>query len=336
MFYKLLFLLALTTVFGTPAIAQQPTIDPAQVKGYTLGPGDELEGKVLGEKDYDFKATVNEDGMIEVPFSEKPVVAKCRTERELREALTDLLKHELKNPQLNLRISERRSRPPASIYGAVNAPLQVTLMRKVTLIEMLSFAGGLKEEAGGMVQIFRSQPPICTGDDTDNWKKDGADADPASIPTRTYSLTSVRNGTDGSNPIIYPGDVIVVEKAAPVYITGEVIAPQGIYLKERGLSLSEALAQIGGPGREAKTKDIKIYRLKANTSPDAKDREVISANYDLIKKGQQKDVILQPFDIVEVGKSKKSIAELIVQTAIGAARSTITAGATNVGYRVIY
>ena len=42
-------------------------------KGYLIGPGDEITGKVLGEKEFDFVATVDEDGKIEVPFFDKPV-----------------------------------------------------------------------------------------------------------------------------------------------------------------------------------------------------------------------------------------------------------------------
>ncbi len=56
----------------------------APAKGYLLGPGDEIAGKVLGEMEYDFVATINEDGFVEVPFSKTPVLAKCKTERELR------------------------------------------------------------------------------------------------------------------------------------------------------------------------------------------------------------------------------------------------------------
>ena len=52
----------------------------------------------------------------------------------------------------------------------------------------------------------------------------------------------------------------------------------------------------------SETKDIKIYRLK----PNSKDREIIAANYDLIRKQQQKDIMLQPYDIVEVDKARKA------------------------------
>jgi polysaccharide export outer membrane protein len=332
MLNKSFFLIVFLLCFAVFLTAQDVPVDPTLGKGYLLGPGDEIVGKVLGEKDYDFQATVNEDGKIEVPFYDKPITARCRTERELRNEINDILKRELKNPQLSLRVTERKSRPPASISGEVNSPQQVILMRKVTLIEMLGFAGGLKEEAGGSIQVFRSQAPVCAeaGEDSD-WR---AGTDATDVPSRIYNLANVKIGKEDSNPIIYPGDVVVVQKAPPVYIVGEVVAPQGIYLKEGGLSLSEAIAKIGGVNRQAKTKNITIRRIK----PGAKNGEVelISANYDLIKKGQQKDIMLQPYDIVEVDKAKESIAATVLKLALGAGRSVITSGATNVGYRVIY
>lgn len=313
------------------AFAQDVPVGTVPQKGYMVGPGDEITGKVLGESQFDFVATVDEDGKIEVPFFDKPVMAKCRSERELRTDITALLAKYLRSPQIAVRVTERKSRPPATIYGEVRKPEQVILMRKATLVELLAGAGGVTDEAGGMIQIFRTQPPICNdGDEDSNWKPESNI--PGDVPSRLYSLSSVRSGKDEANPTIYPGDVIVVQKASPVYITGEVVAPQGIFLKEGGLSLTEAIAKIGGVRREAKTKDIKIYRLKSNS----KDREILSANYDLIKKGEQKDIMLEPYDIVEVDKSKKSIGQTILEVVAGAARSGVSSLSGGVGTRILY
>lgn len=327
------FLFFVSIFLATAAFAQVPATIPVstQAKGYVLWPGDEVTGKVLGEPDFDFVATVNEDGNIEVPFFDKPIKAQCRTERDLRSDVTLLLQKYLKQPQLSLRVTDRKSRPPATISGEVNAPQQVTLFRKVTLLEMLSVAGGVKDEAGGTIQVFRTQPPICSEDvEGSNWKV--AEADTSGVPSRIYNIGSVKVADKESNPIIYPGDVIMVQRASPVYITGEVNNPQGVYIKEGGLTLGEAIAKIGGPRREAKTKDIKIYRRKANSS----DREVISANYDLIRKGQQKDIQLEPYDIIEVDKSKDSLAVSIMKIALGAGKSTISAATSGIGYRIMY
>lgn len=320
-----------TLLFIQSILAQTIPVDAPAQKGYLIGPGDEITGKVLGEPQFDFVATVDEDGKIEVPFSEAPVMAKCQSERELRIGVATLLAKYLRNPQISLRVTDRKSRPPATIYGEVRKPEQVTLMRKATLVELLAGAGGVTDDAGGMIQVFRTQPPLCTDASEDsNWRSDTGD--PTDVPSRMFSLSNVRSGKEDSNPIIYPGDVIVVQKASPVYITGEVVSPQGIYLKEGGLSLSEAIAKIGGVRREAKTKDIKIYRLKAGS----KDRQIISANYDLIRKGEQRDIMLEAYDIVEVDKAKESIAATILKIVAGAARSGVSSMGGGLGTRILY
>ena len=86
---------------------------------------------------------------------------------------------------------------------------------------------------------------------------------------------------------------------------------------EKGLSLVEAVTQAGGFATRAKTKDIRIRRLK----PDSREREIIAVNYDMIKKGQQKDMMLQAEDIVEIDKAPKSVAETVLELVSGTARS---------------
>lgn len=339
---KFLFALIISLFVCGLAFAQtlpfngQPT--PPSVptpKGYMLGPGDEVTVKVLGEPQFDFVTTVNEDGKIEVPFSNTPINAKCRTEKELRTDVAGLLGKYLKDPQLGLQV-KRNSRPPALISGEVNTPTQTPVNRKMTLMEFISIAGGVKEEAGGIVQVFRTTTPLCgEGGEGSDWKADPAN--PSDVPSKLFSLSNMRLGKDDANPVILPGDQIFVHKAFPIFVTGEVVAPQGIYLKEAGLSLTEAIAKLGGIRPGAKTKDIKIYRLKPNTDPGSvKDREIISANYDLIKKGEQKDIMLAQNDIIEVDKAKESVAMQMFKFAIGVGKAGITAAGTGGGYRVLY
>ena len=63
----------------------------------------------------------------------------------------------------------------------------------------------------------------------------------------------------------------------------------------------------------AKKKEVTVYRRKQGTSQP----EVITVNYDSIKKGEQKDMMLEPYDIVEVGKSKKSIGDIFLEFVTG-------------------
>lgn len=304
--FKFLLLFILTICLSGINFAQEVLVTPEAQRGYLVGPGDVIDVKVFGEEQFNTTATIDEDGNMEVPFFDKPVMAQCRSERELRTDVSKLLAKYLVNPQVTVRVMERKSRPPATIYGEVRQQQKVDLTRKARLLEILSFAGGVTEKAGGMIQIFRPQKQICSDvEESDIWSNDNTAG--LDVPSRIYSLSSLRQGRDEANPVIYPGDIIVVQRAMPVYIVGEVNWVGELSLTEGGLPLSEAIAKVGGVRREAKTKDIKIYRLKANS----KDREIISANYNLIKKGDQKDIMLEPYDIVEVDKAKKSIRQII-------------------------
>ncbi len=329
--FRFLVLVILTLALQQLAFAQENPLTQDKERGYLVGPGDQLTIKVLGEPQFDTVARVDEDGKFQLPFFDERVSALCRSEKELRDDVIQLLSKYLKNPQTSVSVTERKSRPPATIYGAITTPQQVELRRQATLMELISISGGVTEDAGGMIQIFRAQAPMCADPSDDNsWKLDSDDK--LEVPSRMYSLNSLRLGREEANPEIYPGDIIVVLKASPVYITGEVLAPQGIYLKDGGLSLTEAIAKIGGVSRQAKTKDIKIYRLKDNS----REREVIAVNYDLIKKGEQKDVMLEPYDIVEVDKSKKGIGQTILEIVTGAGRTGISSVTQGLRTRVLY
>jgi polysaccharide biosynthesis/export protein len=316
MISKISLLTLLLAVCGSIGLAQDtpPQIAPIETKGYLIGAGDKIEVKILGEPQFDFIARIDEDGVIQVPFFDKSVSAQCRTEKDLRADITKLLTKYLKNPQVSLQILERRSIAPATVYGEVRQQQQVELRRKARLIELLSGAGGTTEDAGGMVQVFRTQKSMC-GSPTEEtaWQNNGLD-----VPNRQYSLTSVLSGKEESNPIIYPGDVIVVQKASPVYVTGEVRQPTGLRIREGGLSLTQAIAMVGGTV-VPKTKSINIYRLKDNSQ----ERELLAVDYEAIKKGKIKDMMLQPFDIVEVNKPARKPWEVASDLFLGGAKTLL-------------
>jgi len=306
-----LLLFVLFAALAGGLFGQTPVSPSDTQKGYLVGPGDELTGKVLGEPQFDFVATVDVDGRIEVPFVEKPIMAKCKSERDLRLEITELLKKYLRSPQVSVRVTKRDSRPPVSIYGEVRTQGKYDLTRRVYLLELISYSGGETEKSGGMIQVFRPRPPVCAEDASADWGPSTEDG--LNVPSRMYGLAAMRQGGKESNPEIFPGDIIVVQKASPVYVTGEVIRPGELNIPAGGLPLMQAVAMSNGMTREAKIKDIKIYRRKAGVPQP----QVIAANYDLIRKGQQKDVMLEPFDIVEIGKANKSIGQIFMDMLTG-------------------
>lgn len=308
---RIFFLVSIFIAVSTSVFAQVPVSD--STKGYLVGPGDEITGKVLGEPQFDFVSTVDENGSIEVPFFNKPVNARCRTESELRIEVGKLLAKYLKNPQLSLRVTKRDSRPPVSLFGEVKEQQKFQLTRRVKLLELISYAGGESEKSGGVAQVFRTLGPVCsTPGDPNRWTASGDGGN--NVPMRQFSLTELRKGNQDANPEILAGDIIVVQKASPVYVIGEVMSPKELSLPDGGLPLTQAIAMASGVNRDAKTKSVKVYRRK----PGATEPEVFAVNYDLIRKGEEKDIMLQALDIVEVGKSPKSFMDYVTEFATGA------------------
>jgi polysaccharide biosynthesis/export protein len=319
---KFFLFLALAACCSQATLGQPVPVDGATPRGYLIGPGDVVTVKVLGEPDFNIDAAiVDEDGKIQVPFNEEGIFARCRTEKELRSDVSKYLSKFLRNPQVSVYVKERNSRPPAVVYGEIATPQRVVLSRKATLQELLALSGGIKKEASGMIQITRTQPLMCEDSPEDDWT--AVSGNGTGFPSRIYSVGSLQQ----TNPVIYPGDVINVLTASPIYVVGEVMRPGEQFMPEGGLPLMQAIAMASGTTREAKIKEVKIYRRKQGSpQPD-----VLSVNYEAIKKGEQKDVTLQPLDIIEVGKAKKSVFEVMLDIATGAVRS----GANTLPVRVL-
>jgi polysaccharide biosynthesis/export protein len=329
---KNVFLFLILTVALIQTALAQENVPASQVKGYLLGPGDQISVKVLGEKDFDFETLVDENGNIEIPFFDKPLPAMCRTERDLKMDVVKFLAKYLKNPQISLRVTERNtSDDTVMIYGAVLKQQEVILGRQFRLSELIAASGGETEDAGGTVQLFRTRPPMCGDPDViKEWNSQLSDTN--QIPSKLYSLNSIRNGSVDSNPIIYPGDIIEIEKAKPIYVIGEVMSPQGVYLKENGLTVREAIFRTGGISRDVKVKEVKVLRQK----PNSKDYEEILVNWDLLSKNQGQDPVLEPYDVVIVNKPKKSVKQTILELVIGVGRTAVQTVGTGVPQRILY
>lgn len=321
---NILFTFALSALLIQTAFAQNFTNAGVnnETRGYLLGPGDKIQVKVLGEKEFDFETEIDQNGRFRVPFAEdEPVTAKCRTESEIREDVKSRFSKYLKDPTISLTIAERRKPTPVTIYGEVTNQQRVELTRETTLMELIAFSGGVKEDsAGGNIRVIRTQAPMC--------------AEEAEIisPLKMYTISSITSGNKESNPVIYPGDIIYVEKASPVYINGEVNNTAGVYIKENGLTLSQALGMVGGPRDTANLKDVRIYRLK----PNSQDRDIITVNFKAIQAGTEKDVMLEPYDVIDIDKKKDSIGKVILKAITGAATTGITSLGTGIPGTILY
>jgi polysaccharide export outer membrane protein len=316
---KTLILFALLISFGTSAFvpAQEPGsgqglsgVDMQGIRGYLLGPGDVLDVRVFGQADLNSLAEVDAEGNISnLPFLETPIRAQCRTDKEVQQDISKAYAKYIRNPQVSVRISERKSRQPATISGAVKAPMQVTMLRRVRLHELITKAGGVTDRASGTIQIMHTELEMCP-DPSDIFQKTALSST-GNFGITIFRLNDLKLGKEEADPIIRPGDIVVVTEAEPVYVMGAVMGGRELPLRDQ-LTLGRAIAMAGGPQKLANTSEVHIYRQKDGVAG----QEDLKYNYDAIKKGKAPDVLLKPYDIIDVRPagpfSGKSFGDMFV------------------------
>ena len=316
-----------------PASSEQSSVDNQGIRNYLLGPGDTLDVRVFGQPDLNAIVEVDSEGNISsLPFLESPIPAKCRTSKDIQKDITKAYTKYLNNPQVSVRVAERKSRQPATIFGAVRQPTRVQMQRKIRLNELVVVSGGFTERASGTIQILHTEPLMCP---QPGEEAEAAPIDGTKIPFQIVKLSELKTGKVEANPIIRPGDYVMVTEAEPVYVTGSVIAPQGVFLRDQ-LTLSRALAMVGGARKEAKISDVRIYRQK----PGATNQEIIRVDYGAIKKNQKPDFFLQAFDVIEVPEaglfSPSRIGQTLMSAASGSLGNIFTTSSTSIANRVVY
>ena len=317
----------------TVAPPPSPGMDIQGIKTYLLGPGDVVDVRVFGQPDLNSTAQVDSDGNLSaLPFLETPIRAKCRTDKDLQKEITLAYSKFINNPQVSVRIAERNSRQPATVFGAVRQPTRVEMKRKVRLNELMAVSGGFTERASGTIQILHTEPLMCPepGEEAETAPIDGTN-----IPFKVVKIGDLRAGKTEANPVIRPGDYVLVTEAEPVYITGAVLAPGGVYLREQ-LMLSRALAMVGGARKEAKLSDVVVYRQ----IPGSAKQETFHVDVAAIKKNQKPDFLLQPYDVIEVTEAGMFSSSRIGQTLMGAVTGGLNTAIMSTGQylptRVIY
>ena len=294
-------------------------VDNQGVRGYLLGPGDVLDVRVFGQADLSSVVEIDDLGQISsLPFLETPIPAQCRTEKEVQKDITTAYSKYIRNPQVSVRITERKSRPPATISGAVRNPMQVTMFRRVRLHELVTKAGGWTDRASGTIQIMHTQPEMCAEPDV-VFQKASAEPTTGTFGILVFKISDLKMGKEAADPYIRPGDIVILTEGEPVYVTGAVVAPQSLTMKD-GMTLQRALAMTGGPTRQAKTSEIHIYRQKeGKVGP-----EDLVFNYDTIKKGQQQDVLLKAYDIIDVRQIGTFAPRNLADMVMGMGKSLMT------------
>ena len=276
---------------------------------YRIGPEDLLEISVFEAAELNRTVRVAAGGEVSLPLL-GTVQAAGLTPRELEFVLQELLRRTyMKDPHVAVFVREIQSHP-VSVFGAVKKPGVFQIRGAKTLVEVLSMAEGLADDAGDTVIVMRraglpeaADPPpakpVATGIPQNNSTKDVTDA--AAGKTVEIDVKNLlQSGDTHYNVLIYPGDVVKVTRAGVVYVVGEVRKPGGFVLKtNENVSVLQALALAEGLTRTSAKSRAQIIRTNEATGA----RSEIPINLSKILSGKAADPLLRPKDIVFVPNS---------------------------------
>jgi polysaccharide export outer membrane protein len=261
---------------GAAAAAPLPPPErdvPVVTPSYTVGAGDSIKVRVYDEDRLSGTYVIAQDGRVDLPWVGKISVAGLGPEQ-----IADLVESRyadgyLVSPQIVVEVDAYGSKP-VQLLGNIENPGTYYLKGQTDLVGLLAQAGGIAESdqlSTYEVQIKRARTEAVA---------------PISL-----SLDRLMHLGEG-NLKVEAGDVIHITRGRVVYVSGEVVRPGSMAWKE-GLTISQVLAEAGGPGRAANLRKALLIR----------GQERITINIRDIQRGRAEDIVIRPDDQIIVDQS---------------------------------
>ncbi len=304
--------------FVTPAapLESGPNL-PAQ----PIGPNDLLAISVYGAPEFSRTVRVSEEGQIRLPMLHDKIAVLGMMPAELETRLAEAFEAAqiLVDPAVTISIAEYHSHP-ISVVGAVRMPLTFQAVGRTSLVEAITRAQGLAEDAGAEIVITRTPKDGIAG---------GAGQESAQGSGQVIERVPVRGLIDGTDPrlnvMLEGGEEVRVPAIGRVFVVGNVTHPGGFRLDEgAGMSVLKALALSEGLAPFA-SKLAYIYRRNNGTPAE------IPVELRKIMDRKSDDVQLLANDILYVpdNHSKRTaltVVERMVGFTIGTASGALILG----------
>ncbi len=269
-----------------------------------ISPDDVLEVYVMDVAELSRQYRVSPAGKVVVPLLSEPLTAAGITPAEFSDALAKQLREHglVTDPHIVVTIVGSRLKA-VSITGAVKMPQIYPVFGKTTLLDVLSQAQGLADDASNVAVISRgSAGEKATGKATESVdiKKLLQDSNPA------------------DNIAIYPGDKVTIPHAGIVYVVGAVNKPGGFMIKgSNGMTVLQALAMA----EDAQPNSVKSKAVIIRPNPKASEgHEQVPVNLMAVLQGKQPDTVMLADDILYVPESAtKRVLRNVGQAALQAA-----------------
>lgn len=248
---------------------------------YRIGRQDLLDIRVFELDELSQTVRVSGDGFVTLPLLGR-LQAAGLTKTELEQKIAEGLGGRyVLEPQVTVFVKEFESTKVA-ISGAVKQPGRYPMLEPMTLLAMISQAGGLREDHGGQIVVSRELP-------------DG---------TTQRSIVDLRRlvrADPAANIKLEPRDVVYVEeqKRMRIFVSGAVNNPDMFEIRSGSpLTMMQAVTLAGGTTPRAAEKKVHIIRTDA-----AGQRKTLRVNLRKVKRGKAEDPILRAGDLVFVQQS---------------------------------
>ena len=291
---------------------------------YRIGSHDLLEINVFEAPDLNRSLRVSASGEISMPLLGS-IQSTGLTARELEGVIEIKLRQYMKEPHVGVFVTTVESHP-VSVVGAVKKPGVFQVRGTKTVLEMLSMAEGLSDDAGDQVLVMRGAGLQFGSDATRDPSNNNSDSD---VPANSTGNDTVKinlkdlleSGDQRYNVPVYPGDIVKVTRGGIVYVIGEVKKPGGFVLKsDQNMSVLKAIALAEGLTSTSAKSRAKIIRTDEHSGK----RVEFPIDLGKVLAGKAPDTPLKPADIVFVPNSSgKTVlykgTEAAVATASGLA-----------------
>jgi polysaccharide biosynthesis/export protein len=240
-----------------------------------IGPGDVLHVQVADAPEMEQHVRVTDGGMIPL-VGAGDVKVGSMTVAAAEAAIHDHLiaTHYMNHPQVLVTVEEYATET-VSVVGEVARPGAYPITTPRTVLDVLSFAGGITNVADRNIMIQRHG----SKDDT--------------LP---YYVSNDPKQAVATQVMVNPGDSVIVPRAGIVYILGDVNRPGGFAMSNNQdhMTLLQALSLAGGVLHSAKQGHARlIHEAEGNTHEE-------QLNLGDIQKGKRPNPTLYPGDILYV------------------------------------
>jgi len=244
-----------------------------------IGPNDLIAISVYGAPEFTRTVRVSPEGDIRLPMIRRRIPVAGLVPSAVEDAIADAMTQEeiLVAPIVTVSVVEYHSRP-ISIAGAVRNPITFQADQSVTLLEALTRAGGLTDDAGLEILVTFSQP--------------GPDGSATTLTRRIPVAGLIDNADPSLNIRLNGGEEIRVPEVGKVYIVGNVKKPGAYPVQGDETTVLRMLAMAEGLAPYA-AKEAYVLRADSRTG----DKHEIAIPLEKIMKRKTADLPLLAGDV---------------------------------------